>query len=589
MADLAGMLKQEARTAIAQCLGVDASLVDELLAPPSKAGAGDLALPCFRFGKDSKRKPNELAEELAQHLGDTLAGVEAEAAGPFLNLRFAPQTVAQRLLPLLDKDPLSCLRLERSDTPTVCIDFSSPNIAKHLAFHHIRSTMLGNALARCYRAAGWQAVRINFLGDWGTAFGRLIAGWKREGHELAELEAAADKVAFLNALYVRISQAAEADQSVADEARQWSRRLETGDAEARRLWQAFKDASLAEFHKVYRLLDVDFDSWKGEAHYEGRMQDVVEQLRKADLLQEDDGAEVVDLSAAGLKKPCLIKRADGGTLYATRDLAACDDRWQEYRFDRSLYVVDLGQSLHFKEWFAVAGLLGKPYADHLRHVGFGVVLMWNEEQGGWAKTATRKGVPMLLMDVLHESIQRAEAIIAEKNPELAADQRRAVAQAVGVGAVVFNDLKNSRKSDVKFRFDDALNMQGDTGPYLQYAHARLCSIERKFAEQYGAPQTPDPLALQRDDEKAVLLQIARLPNALSAVVEHDEPHHLAVALLELAATLSTWISAGGKDPSARVLCDDPTTAHARLALVRIVRSTLGEGLHLLGLQAPERM
>jgi arginyl-tRNA synthetase len=575
--------------AIANHLDLPRERVAPLVAPPTRADAGDLAVPCFAFAKERKVAPPQLAGELAEIVSAAVPGVSAAAAGPFLNLTYAPATVAERLLSALANDPVAALRLSDGNEQTVCIDFSSPNIAKHLAFHHIRSTMIGNALAHCYAAAGWNVQRINFLGDWGTAFGRLIAGWQREGHTLHDLERATDKVTFLNALYVRISQAAKDDPAVAEEARVWSKKLEDGDPEARELWQVFKDASLDEFRSVYRLLGVDFDSWKGEAHYEDMMQPILDQLEDAGLLTEDQGAQVVDLSDVGFKKPCLIKRADGGTLYATRDLTACQDRFDEFAFDRSLYVVDLGQGLHFKEWFAVANKLGKPYADKLRHVGFGVVLMWNDEAGGWAKTATRNGVPMLLTDVLDEAIKRADAIIAEKNPDLDEQQRAAVARAIGVGAVAFNDLKANRKGDVKFKFEDALNMQGDTGPYLQYAHARLCSIERKFAAAHPAAAAGEPRLLVRDDEKNVLLHIARMGTALAAVVDNDEPNHLATALLQLASAISSWLSAGAKDSSARVLCDDAATAAARCRLVHAARTTLGEGLRLLGLIAPERM
>lgn len=581
------------RAPVAEAIGAHLELPTEqvmpLVIPPTKAGAGDLAIPCFQLGKHRAVPPPQIAAELAAVVVDAIPGLDAQAAGPFLNLRFQPAAVAAALLPPLAEDPCAALRDDTGGGRRVCIDFSSPNIAKHLAFHHIRSTMLGNSLARIYAACGWRVTRINFLGDWGTAFGRLIAGWQREGCTLDDLAAAEDKVSFLNQLYVRISRAAEDDESVAAEARAWSKRLEDGEATARELWQVFKDASLEEFRKVYRLLGVDFDSWKGEAHYEDRMQPILDELDRAGLLTEDDGAQVVDLSEEGFKKPVLIRRADGGTLYATRDLAACQDRYHEFGFDRALYVVDLGQGLHFREWFAVARKLGKPYADRLRHVGFGVVLMWDETAGGFLKGSSKQGRVLLLTEVLAESIARARAIVAEKNPDLDAAEQDAVAEAVGIGAVVFNDLKNGRKNDVKFRYDDALNMQGDTGPYLQFAHARLCSIERRHAGAGNAGATGDPQLLTRDDEKAVLLLIARLRDALRATIDHDEPCQLAHALLQLAGGISSWLSAGSKEHSARVLGEDPALTAARVRLVAAARATLGEGLRLLGLAAPERM
>ncbi len=567
-----------------------------LLGPPAKGVLADLAFPCFQPAKAKGVPPPKLAAELAEAVNQ--AGLaQATAAGPFLNLVFPAEQVAAALIPALSADPTLALRSRAGAGKTACIDFSSPNIAKHLAFHHIRSTMIGNSLARIYGAAGWKVVRINFLGDWGTAFGRLISGWTREGLTLTQLEAAADRVTFLNELYVRASQAAKADPALEEDARRWSKKLEDGDAEARHLWQIFKDASLAEFKRVYALLGVDFDSWKGEAHYEDKMAPVLAELEGKSLTSIDQGATVVDLAAHGLKqfkKPMLLKRADGGTLYATRDLAAADDRFREFTYDRSLYVVDLGQSLHFQEWFAAAKLLGRPYADRLRHIGFGIVLMWNDEPGeglepGWARGRTRGGKIMLLREVLEEGVDRARAIVAEKNPEIVGDEREAIARAVGVGAVVFNDVKNARTNDVKFKFEEALRFDGETGPYIQFSHARLCSIERKFADLYPQAEAGDPRLLARDDEKAVLLAIARLQGQLERAVEADEPSIVAQALLGLAGAVSTWLTAGGREPTARVLCDDIRFAAARLQLVRIARGAIGEGLRLLGLIPPERM
>ena len=571
-------------------LGLPAADLNRLLAPP-KAGSADLALGCFQPAKAKGVAPPALAAELAAAVNSS-GLAEAQAAGPFLNLTFTPAGVAKALLPALAADPAVALRSSAGSGRTACIDFSSPNIAKHLAFHHIRSTMIGNSLARLYGAAGWKVVRINFIGDWGTAFGRLISGWKREGLTLAQLEGAADRVTFLNELYVRSSQAAKGDAALEEDARRWSKALEDGDAEARNLWQIFKDASLAEFKRVYALLGVDFDSWKGEAHYEDKMGPVLAELEGKGLTSIDEGATVVDLKAHGLKqfkKPMLLKRADGGTLYATRDLAAADDRFREFAFDRALYVVDLGQSLHFNEWFTAAKLLQRPYAERLRHIGFGVLLVWNDEpaeglQPGWAKGRTRAGKVMLLREVLEEGIDRARAIVAEKNPEIIGEEREAIARAVGVGAVVFNDLKNARTNDVKFKFEEALRFDGETGPYIQFSHARLCSIERRFAGGQG-----DPALLTRDDEKAVLLAIARMQGQLERAVETDEPSVLAQALLGLAAAVSTWLTAGNRDPSAKVICDDPGLSAARLLLVRAARGAIGEGLRLLGLIAPERM
>ena len=572
--------------AVAAHLGVPEAQIRGLFAPPAKGIPADIALPCFQLAKARAVPPPALATELAGVLA--AQGFATAAAGPFLNLTLSAGAVAQALLPELAAGGERAVRSQVGGGRRVCIDFSSPNIAKHLAFHHIRSTMIGNALAHCYAAAGWSVTRINFLGDWGTAFGRLIAGWKREGLTLAQLEGADDRVTFLNDLYVRISNAAKADPAVEEEARRWSKALEDGEPEARNLWQIFKDASLKEFERVYGLLGVTFDSWKGEAYYEDKMGPLLAELEAKGLTSVDQGATVVDLpKLAGkqFKIPALIKRADGGTLYATRDVTACDDRFAEFAFERSLYVVDLGQSLHFQQWFAITKLLQRPFADKLRHIGFGVVLIWNDEENAWAKGRTRGGKIMLLREVLDEAVERAAAIVAEKNPDLPADERASIARAVGVGAVVFNDLKNGRTGDVKFKFEEALRFDGETGPYLQFAHARLCSIERKAEHREGG----DPAKLVSEHEKQVCLAIARLQGALERAVEVDEPSALAQALLGLAGSVAAWLTSGNGDVDARVLCPDPVLAASRLQLVRAARGALGEGLRLLGLVAPQRM
>lgn len=581
--------------AVAAHLGVPEASIRGLYAPPAKGIPADIALPCFQLAKAKAVAPPLMAVELAAML--TATGIPAVPAGPFCNITFAAPSVATLLLPELTADSTRALRSTTGAGRRACLDFSSPNIAKHLAFHHIRSTMIGNALAHCYKAAGWQVTRINFLGDWGTAFGRLIAGWKREGLTLEHLRAAPDQVTFLNELYVRISAAAKADPVVEEEARQWSKALEDGHAEARSLWQLFKQASLHEFARVYGLLGVEFDSWNGEAYYEDKMGPLLSELEDKGLSSVSQGATIVDLpTLAGkqFKIPALLKRADGGTLYATRDLTASDDRFREFNFERSLYIVDLGQSLHFQQWFAIAKLLQRPYAERLRHIGFGVVLMWNDEPGeglepGWAKGRSRGGKVMLLREVLEEAIERAAVIVKEKNPALPADEQAAIARQVGVGAVVFNDLKNSRTGDVKFKFEEALRFDGETGPYLQFAHARLCSIERRFAEANPQPPAPNPALLASEHEKQVCLAMARLQAALERAVESDEPSVLAQSLLALASAVAAWLTSGNADITARVLCPDVALGASRLQLVSAARGTLCEGLRLLGLGAPERM
>jgi len=589
---IAGLLAQNYPT----LSSVSGTEVSSMIQYPTKAKVvADLSIPCFQLAKIAKAPPPNLCETLCNLLKkQPFDGVEASNDGPFLNLVLKPTLVSASLFPLLTSSPLEyTLRSEMGKGKTVCIDMSSPNICKHLAFHHIRSTMIGNSLYHLYTAAGWRSVRINFLGDWGTAFGRLISGWKRKNLSVELLEQAENKISFLNELYVEISQAAKKDPSVAEEARVWSKKLEDGDEEARSLWQLFRTASLSEFEKVYKLLGVGFDSWKGEAYYEDKMEPLLKEIEGKGLTSQHEGATVIDLSKFKLKKPLLVKRSDGASLYATRDLTACDDRYNEFHFDRACYVVDAGQSLHFTEWFCVAQLLDRPYKDNLRHTKFGIMLIWNEDSKTWEKSASRNGVPLFLMDVLNEATAKAQKIIAEKNADINLDSEegRTLAQSVGVGAVVFNDLKNSRLNDVKFKFEDAMNMQGFTGPYVQFTHARLCSIERKFAEQFSADAaiTVDTTLLSRDDEKDVFLTLTKLQPALEKAVETDEPSVLCNTLLALSSSVSTWLSAGNTDRSARVLHEDVNLSAARLALVKLVRLNIAEALRLLGLRAPERM
>ena len=399
-----------------------------LYGPPGKGITCDLALPCFQLAQARKVPPPKLATELAALVENAGLGVRAVAAGPFLNLTFEPAMVARSLLPALS-DPRVALRSHVGDGATTCIDFSSPNIAKHLAFHHLRGTMIGHSLARCYEAAGYRVVRINFLGDWGTAFGRLVAGFVREKLTLDDLDKAEDKVGFLNALYVRISQAEKTDPTVADEARACSKKLEDGDPQALALWSALREVSLIKLRELYARLGVTFDSWKGEAHYLDKTSPLLDELEARGLTKIDQGATVVDLTSMGLTKPALLRRSDGATFYATRDLAACDDRYREFAFDRSLYVVDFGAIAAFREWFSIAKLLGRPYADHLRHVGFGIVLMWNDEasgdlQVGWAKGRTRAGQVMLLEDVLDEAVDPRARHRRRKEPRPLARRAR---------------------------------------------------------------------------------------------------------------------------------------------------------------------
>jgi len=544
-----------------------------LVGSPPDAAMGDYAVGMFPFAKTLKLAPPALAAKVVAAFapGDGLAS--ASAAGPFVNFRVDRAAFFKDVVARVDADFGT-----NADGAgkTVVVDYSSPNISKHLAYHHIRSTMIGHSLCRIYRANGWRAVGLNFLGDWGTTHGMLIAAWKRWG---AGLDLADDGVTKLNELYVRFRAEMKTDASLDAEARAWFKKLEDGDADARALWTRFRQVSLDEFERAYSKLGVKFDHYFGESFYEGRMAPVLADLEKRGLLSVSEGATVVDLSDKKLP-PCLLKKSDGATLYATRDIASAVHRFEEFRFDRALYVVDKGQSVHFRQWFAVVEKAGYPFAGRLEHVSFGQVRF------GGKKTSTRAGDVVLLHEVLDEAADAIEKVVAEKNPSMSADARRVVAKQVGYGAIVFADLAKERAGDVEFDWERLLSFEGDTGPYCQYQHARIASIVRKAGvDLEGA----DATRLATAEEWAVALLLSEFPERVRRACEKNEPSVVATYAIDLCRAFSSWYAQGSKDAALKVNCDDVATAKARLALARCVRRTLANALFLVGLDAPEEM
>ena len=456
------------------------------------------------------------------------------------------------------------------------IDYSSPNISKHLAYHHIRSTMIGHSLCRIYRANGWRAVGFNFVGDWGTTHGMLLAAWEMwgEGVDLAD-----DGVTKLNELYVRFRAEAKQRPELDTVARDWFRRLEQGDPLARERWEEFRRVSLEEFQRAYAKLGVAFEAEYGESFYEGRMEPVLADLAHRGLVTESEGAQVVDLSDRGMP-PCLLRKKDGATLYATRDIASAVHRWEEFAFDRALYLVDKGQSLHFRQWFAVVEKAGLPFAGRLEHVAFGQVRFQGK------KTSTRAGGVILLHEVLDAAADEIEQVIAEKSPEMPLEKRHEVARQVGYGAIVFADLAKERERDVEFDWERLLSFEGDTGPYCQYQHARIASIVRKSGVDLAGADTA---LLTTDEEFAVAALVAELPDRVRRARDRNEPSVIATYVLDLCRGFSAWYALGTRDPALKVNCADPALARARLALARCAQQALRNALHLVGLEAPEEM
>lgn len=551
----------------------DEATVESLLTTPPDETMGDYAFPCFALARARKKNPAEAARELAAKIqpSELIAGVSAH--GPYVNLSVRREAFIAWALEEAHRRKDKFGHSDIGKGQTIVVEFSSPNIAKHLGIHHVRTTMIGNALDRIYRALGYRVVGINFLGDWGTQFGLLISAYKRwGGPETLQ----GDAVANLNALYVRFNDEAKKDPSLREEGRAWFKRLEDGEPEAVAFWERFRQVSLAAFEGVYRVLDVHFDEISGESKYDKLMPDTIRRLEQLGLAKLDQGALIVDLSAYKMP-PVLLRKSDGATLYDTRDIAAAEDRWNRYHFARMIYVVGGDQKLHFRQIFKVLEMMGYPWAKDCVHADFGMVRMKGAEGAG--KMSTRRGEIIMLKDVLREAIERARQAIEAKNPDLADKER--IAAAVGIGAVVFNDLKRQRIKDVDFDWDAILSFEGETGPYVQYAHARLCSILRKYGK---APSERVNFSLLGEPEEFALAKaMAGLGPAVRRAAEACEPAMVSQYLLDLCARFSSYYH------KHKVVGDDPDLTAARVLLVDGIRQTIANGLKLLGIAAPEEM
>jgi arginyl-tRNA synthetase len=559
---------------VARRIGVSPDDV-KVTAPP-RPELGDVSVGCHRAGKNAAA----VAASIAADFVPTELLASASAAGPFVNFQANRPHVFRLAIDGALRGAL--LPRELGAGQTICIDFSSPNVSKHLAYHHIRSTMIGHALVQIFRALGYRAVGINHLGDWGTTHGMLIAAYRMW------CPAEPLNVETLNELYVRYREAAKTDPSLDDHARLTFKQLEAGDPETRALWQRFRDISLAEYQAIYDQLGVTFDEIRGESAYEADLARVLRELEAAGLVVESQGARVVELPDE--KTPILLVTKDGTTLYATRDVAAAEYRWNTYHFARSLYVVDRGQGTHFRQLFKLLAKMGHAWASRCEHVPFGLVRF------GGKKTGTRTGNVVLLQEVIDRARAAVAETIAEKNPELAPDHRDRVAGIVGIGGVVFANLVSQRDKDVDFEWEKVLSLEGDSGPYLQYTHARCAAIARDRRSVVGEPIEPitaidgiDTGPLAHDAEWAVARRLLDFPEAVVRAAAACEPHVVCHYLLELAGDFSRWYTAGNADHALRVLVPDRTTRRARLALVAAVQAVLRDGLALLGISAPTEM
>ena len=539
-----------------------------LLAVPPDREMGDYAFPVFRLAKALRMAPPMIAKALCEAWNHPEVA-RVEPVNGYMNFFLNRVNFAKETLDAVLEQGERFGSSDMGAGKTVCLDYSSINIAKRFGVGHLSTTMIGHSLKRIHDFLGYKTVGINHLGDWGTQFGKMIYAYKTWG---SKEEVDEKGVSELLRLYVKFHEEAEKDPTLDDKGRAWFKKIEEKDEEAIAIWEWFKDITLKDTARVYELLGVKFDSYAGEAFYNDKMDVVIDELREKNLLTISEGASVVDLEEDKMP-PCIILRSDGATLYATRDLAAAYYRKKVYDFDKCLYVVAYQQDLHFKQIFRVLEKLGKPWAKDCVHVSFGMISFEGQA------FSTRKGRVVYLEDVLNQAMQKALDIINEKSPNL--ENKEEVARQVGIGAVIYSDLSAGRIKDIDFSFDRALNFDGETGPYVQYTHARCCSVLRKAAEM----QLPeiDYAGLDDDEAQHLLRLLSRFPDVVKDAADKYEPSMVTHAVTDIAQAYNKFYY------EHRILDDEPGTVAARVALTKAVKDVIKTGLWLIGIEAPERM
>jgi arginyl-tRNA synthetase len=537
---------------------------------PPNAEMGDYAYPCFKLAKVFRKAPPMIAAELMEKLEKPDFIDEIKVQGAYLNFFTNKSVYVSEVLSEVLKKTYDFGKSDIGKGKTIVIDYSSPNIAKPFHVGHLRSTVIGNAIYKIYESLGYQCEGVNHLGDWGTQFGKLIVAYKKWGSKEAVEEGGIQE---LMRIYVKFHDEAEKEPSLDDEARGWFVKMQDGDEEALTLWKWFYDISIKEFERVYQMLGVTFDAYTGESFYNDKMAPVVEELRQKQLLTESEGALIVDLEEEGMP-PCLIIRKDGGTLYATRDITAALYRKNKYNFEKCIYLTALDQNLHFAQWFKVIEKMGYDWSKDLIHVPFGLVSL---DSG---KLSTRHGNVVLMEDLLNQAIAETQKIIQEKNPQL--PDKEEVAKQVGIGAVIFNDLYNNRMKDVVFSWEKMLNFDGETGPYVQYTHARACSILKRAQNPLDLENISYSL-LTDDVSVEVCKLLEQYPAKIKDAANKLEPSIVTRHLVDIAQAFNKFYH---DNP---ILSSEEDVKKARLALVYAVKVVLSSGLALLGISSPEQM
>lgn len=548
--------------------------ISQYIEIPTKSDMGDYSLPCFKLAKELKKAPKLIATEIKDKLNLSSDIVEkVDVVNGYLNFYVNSQTQTKSLFEEIENKKEKYGSSNMGENKTIVIDYSSPNIAKPFHIGHLRSTVIGSALYKIYKFLGYNVVGVNHLGDYGTQFGKLIEGYKRWGNEYDIEKNPIDE---LTKIYVRINNLCKEDESVLEECRNNFKKLEEKDPYCVELWQKFRDLSLKEFQKVYDLLGVQFDSWNGEAFYSDKMQEVIDKLESTGKLVESEGAKVINLDYLNMP-PCIIEKTNGSTTYATRDLAAILYRARTYDFSKAIYVTSYEQILHFKQIFEVAKLLGldKKYTDNLIHVPFGMVMLKT------GKMSTREGNVIKLEELLNEAISRSKAIIEEKNPNL--ENKDEVAKKVGIGAVIFNDLYNSRIKDEIFDWDIMLNFNGETGPYLQYTYVRTKSILDKVNNVIPMAKDVDVSILKDSASNNLIKKMYMFKDEIKQAAEKNEPYIISRYLIEISKLFSSFYNDN------KIICDDIRVQNARIYLTYCTNTILKAGSNLLGIQMPDKM
>lgn len=553
----------------AQIEGMSKEDISATIEIPPKPEMGDFAFPCFRLAKTMHKAPNMIAADIKEAIGDVDYLDRIEVKSAYLNFFVKTEVFVKSMIEAANSENFGGSDI--GEGKNICLDYSSPNVAKNFHVGHLRTTIIGNSLYKIFSKLGYNAIRINHLGDWGTQFGKLIVAYKAWGSKEAVEK---DGISELMKLYVKFHEEADKNPELVDEARAWFAKMEHGDEEALSIWQWFKDISLVEYKRTYDLLGVDFDYYLGESFYRDKCQEVVDKITEAGLLKESEGAMIVDLSEYDMA-PCIITKKDGSSIYATRDLAAIFYRKKTYNFCKCLYVTGQEQKLHFAQVFKVVELLGNEWAkDQLVHIPYGLVSL----EG--AKLSTRNGNIIYAEDILHDAIEKSLEIITEKSPNL--ENKEEVAKMVGVGSVLFNDLYNQRIKDVSFSWDKVLNFDGETGPYVQYTHARCSSVVR-LAENFDPSNEVDFSVITEPDAIFLLKEINRFPKVVLDAADKYEPSIVARFSVDVAQAFNKFYN------STRINVDDVELKNARVMLTYLTKNTISEALNLLGIEAPEAM